>query len=182
MLSAGIAAGYVRPLFRVALGAREAPRAVRLFDADHHCGRVLLSPEVGRAQLKTVLSGSLWGPSSISRMKSLRRPHARALSAVRPDWWEWVSLFHLGLILHLASVVGATGVEGGATGEAEDKAFGFFPDRRMKPNPVWLVERGPRLTDCPASTQALPTRRVIKTEKRGQKDPYNFLNQVPFYD
>ncbi|GBP51797.1 hypothetical protein EVAR_96864_1 [Eumeta japonica] len=52
MLGAGIAAGLVRPLSRAALSAREAPRALRLLAADHRCGRVLLSPEVGRAQLK----------------------------------------------------------------------------------------------------------------------------------
>ncbi|GBP51791.1 Fatty acid synthase [Eumeta japonica] len=56
MLGAGIAAGLVRPLSRAALGAREAPRALRLLAADHRCGRVLLSPEVGAAQIKKSFS------------------------------------------------------------------------------------------------------------------------------
>ncbi|GBP64858.1 Fatty acid synthase [Eumeta japonica] len=58
MLGAGIAAGLVRPLSRAALGAREAPRALRLLAADHRCGRVLLSPEVGAAQIKILFSSS----------------------------------------------------------------------------------------------------------------------------
>ncbi|GBP15096.1 hypothetical protein EVAR_11402_1 [Eumeta japonica] len=38
------------------------------------------------------------------------------------------------------------------------------------------------IADYPAPTQTFPTRRVIRVETRGQKDPYIFLNHVPIHD